>query len=239
MIRCETLCKFAKMEKLDVNLDFLKKLIFEANNDGDLFLIKTNKDCFKEILKHFDKETVKKIILHKNDIGQNFLFKRTNSFEFILDEIFKIFGADLDLFNDLINSKDENGKTWWMRLKNKPRIKPRIFEIYNDYDLSKSKFIDWLKNHSLSNISKEIIESGSSSETPQSCTNPENGQSFTQNSKTIQSLPIHESFEVGECSKNLQSIDLSINISNNLSNSSQMNCSSDLPDKSDSFESAN
>lgn len=136
-------------------MDFLKKLIFEVNNNGDLFLIKTDSGCFTEISKYFDKETVRQMISHKNRIGLNFLFKFTSSFAPILDETFKIFGADVDLFNDLIDSKDENGKTFWMLLD----------EIEMECDESISPMCDlsdWLENHSLSIISNELFESVSS-----------------------------------------------------------------------------
>jgi hypothetical protein len=115
----------------EFGLDFVRDFFLLSGNE--LFRIQGSISEFTKTLNlfknNFDKEFVKTFLMRKNWRNENFLLcfsdysKPENSSDLLklFDLIFSIFGADLELFNDLFYSRSEydNNPTFFEKLKKK------------------------------------------------------------------------------------------------------------------------
>jgi hypothetical protein len=127
--------KFSKFEIAfnflisEFELDFVQDFLLVKDRDGDsLFAIKCSIIEFTQTLNlfknNFDKKFVKKFLMQKNNWDKNFLSRYSvysnprNSSDLLklLDLIFSIFGADLELFKDLFYSKSKENETFFEKL---------------------------------------------------------------------------------------------------------------------------
>jgi hypothetical protein len=133
----------------EFELGFVQDFLLVKGRDGDsLSCIKGSITGFTQTLNlfknNFDKKFVKKFLMQKNNSDENFLLsyygvysKPGNSRDLLklLDLIFSIFGADLELFNDLFYSKSKDNETFFKRL----------IENYNNTKLN--LVTDWMKKN--------------------------------------------------------------------------------------------
>jgi hypothetical protein len=118
----------------EFELDFLQKNLLIKDSDGDsLYNIKGSINEFTQTLNlfknNFDKKFVKKFLMQKSYRDENFLLyhyevysnpENSSDLLELLDLIFSIFGADLELFKDLFYSTSKfNTQTFFEKLKEK------------------------------------------------------------------------------------------------------------------------
>jgi hypothetical protein len=132
----------------EFELDFVQDfLLIKGSSADSLCRIKCSITDFTQLIilfkNNFDKKFVKKFLMQKNNRDENFLSryvysKPENSSELLklFDLIFSIFGADLELFNDLFYSKPNFNQTFFERLT----------EEYND-DTELNLITDWTKKN--------------------------------------------------------------------------------------------
>jgi hypothetical protein len=96
---------------------------------------------------NFDKKFVKKFLMQKNNRDENFLLSRyfvyskpENSSDLLklLDLIFSIFGADLELFNDLFYSKSKDNETFFKKLTKKYKTKLNLITDWMKKNLGRN-----------------------------------------------------------------------------------------------------
>jgi hypothetical protein len=146
--------KFSKFE-IAVNflisefeLDFIQDFLLVKSLTGNsLSYIKYSITNFTQTLNlfknNFDEKFVKKFLMQKNNSDENFLLSYDvysnpgNSSDLLklLDLIFSIFGADLELFNDLFYSKSKDNQTFFEELT----------KYYNKTEIN--LITDWMKKN--------------------------------------------------------------------------------------------
>jgi hypothetical protein len=129
--------------------DFVQDFLSVKNIYGDsLYWIKKSITDFTQVINlfknNFDKKFVKKFLMQKNISDQNFLLsyvysvysKPENSSDLLklLDLIFSIFGADLELFNDLFYSKSKRNVIFFEKLT-------------KNYETELNLITDWMKKN--------------------------------------------------------------------------------------------
>jgi hypothetical protein len=146
--------KFSKFEIAfnflisEFELDFVQDFLLIKSLSGySLYLIKFSINEFTQVLNlfknNFDEKFVKKFLMQKNNKNENFLLyyevysNSENSSELLklLNLIFSIFGADLELFNDLFYSKSKVNETFFEKLTKR----------YNKTELN--LITDWMKKN--------------------------------------------------------------------------------------------
>jgi hypothetical protein len=147
--------KFSKFEIAfnflisEFELDFVQDFLLVKDSwDGDsLSWIKRSITEFAQTLNlfknNFDKKFVKKFLMQINNSDENFLLRyhdysnsgKSSDLLKLLDLIFSIFGADLELFDDLFYSKSKDNETFFEKLTEK-------------YDEEKLNLItDWMEKN--------------------------------------------------------------------------------------------
>jgi hypothetical protein len=130
--------------------DFVQDFLLIKNFYGNsLTCIKESITDFTQVINlfknNFDKKFVKKFLMQKNIWDENFLLSRylfdvysdpENSSDLLklFDLIFSIFGADLELFNDLFYSKSKGNETFFDRLT-------------KNYKTKLNLITDWMKKN--------------------------------------------------------------------------------------------
>jgi hypothetical protein len=133
----------------EFELNFVQDFLLIKNSYGDsLNWIKCSIIDFTQVINlfknNFDKKFVKKFLMQINNSNENFLLsydvysnpENSSDLLKLLDLIFSVFGADLELFNDLFYSKSkENNKTFFEGLT----------EDYNKTELN--LITDWMEKN--------------------------------------------------------------------------------------------
>jgi hypothetical protein len=145
----------------EFELDFVQDFLLVKNHYGySLYRIKESITNFTQVINlfknNFDKKFVKKFLMQKNNKNKNFLLSYDYDYVYsnpekssdllkLLDLIFSIFGADLELFTDLFYSKSKENQTFFEKFKRNETFFENLTENYNKTKLN--LITDWMEKN--------------------------------------------------------------------------------------------